>query len=136
MTWLIGALVGAALGVAIDRDAWLAGAIVGGVIGWLFGRKRSLDRDDRFSALERRLQALERRLDELDRSHRAAAPQPLAAAAVGPGARVRSVSNFIRSHADDAIFRTRAEGASWCGPSVLGSSPSISSKRFRLAVQS
>ena len=41
MTWFIGALIGAALGVAIDQDAWLAGAIIGGVIGWLVGRKRA-----------------------------------------------------------------------------------------------
>ena len=74
MTWLIGALIGAALGVAIDRDAWLAGAIIGGVIGWLVGRKRAIDKHDRFAALERRLQALEHRLDRLD--GRSATPEP------------------------------------------------------------
>jgi uncharacterized membrane protein len=66
MPFLIGALIGAALGIAIDRDAWLAGAIIGGVIGWLVGRKRGLDKDDRHAALERRLQALEQRLDRFD----------------------------------------------------------------------
>ena len=66
MAFLIGALIGAALGVAIDRDAWLAGAIIGGVIGWLVGRRRGLAQDDRYGALERRLQALEQRLDRFD----------------------------------------------------------------------
>jgi uncharacterized membrane protein len=64
MPFLIGALIGAALGLMIDRDAWLAGAIIGGVIGWLVGRKRGVDKDDRYAALERRLQALEQRLDQ------------------------------------------------------------------------
>ena len=66
MSFLIGTLIGAALGLAIDRDAWLAGAIIGGVIGWLVGRKQGGDKDDRHAALERRLQALEQRLDRFD----------------------------------------------------------------------
>ena len=66
MSLLIGTLIGAALGLAIDRDAWLAGAIIGGVIGWLVGRKQGADKDDRHVALERRLQALEQRLDRFD----------------------------------------------------------------------
>ena len=47
MSFLIGTLIGAALGLAIDREAWLAGAIIGGVIGWLVGRKRGVDKDER-----------------------------------------------------------------------------------------
>jgi uncharacterized membrane protein len=87
MPFLIGVLIGAALGLAIDRDAWLAGAIIGGVVGWLVGRKRGLDKDDRHAALERRLQVLEQRLDRFDErlvglesgTTRAVAPAPRAA---------------------------------------------------------
>ena len=66
MTWLIGALISAAFGIAIDKDVWLAGAIIGGVIGWLVGRKRAIEKDDRYAALERRLEALEQRLDRFE----------------------------------------------------------------------
>jgi len=66
MPFLIGVAIGAALGLMIDRDAWLAGAIIGGVIGWLAGRKRAVDTDDRYATIERRLQALEQRLDRFD----------------------------------------------------------------------
>lgn len=66
MPFLIGTLIGAVLGLAIDRDAWLPGAIIGGVIGWLVGRKWGVDKDDRYAALEQRLQALEQRLDRFD----------------------------------------------------------------------
>ncbi len=66
MPFVIGALIGAVLGLVIDRDAWFAGAIIGGVVGWLVGRKRAVDKDDRYATLEQRLQALEQRLDRFD----------------------------------------------------------------------
>jgi len=66
MTWLIGALIGGALGLAIDHDAWVAGAVIGGVIGWLVGRKTKLEKDDRLGALERRFHELAQRLDRFD----------------------------------------------------------------------
>jgi uncharacterized membrane protein len=66
MTWLIGVLIGGALGLAIGGDAWLAGAVIGGVIGWLVGRKTKLEKDDRSGALERRFHELEERLDRFD----------------------------------------------------------------------
>jgi uncharacterized membrane protein len=89
MPILIGALIGAALGLMIDHDAWLAGAIIGGVIGWLVGRKRAVDSDDRYAAFERRLQTLEQRLDRFDArlvrvEPGAAAPAPEPPAPVVP----------------------------------------------------
>src|SRR5512145_994587 len=89
MPFLIGALIGAALGIAIDRDAWLAGAIIGGVIGWLVGRKRGLDKDDRHAALEQRLDRFDERLVRVEPgSARAAEPvtPPAPAPVVTPAA--------------------------------------------------
>ncbi len=66
MGWLIGVLIGGAVGFAIHHDAWLVGAVVGGGLGWLAGRKAKFDRDDRFGALERRLGQLDERLGRFD----------------------------------------------------------------------
>ncbi len=84
MPTMIGALIGAALGFAVERDAWLAGAIVGGVIGWLVGRKRGLAQDDRYAALERRLQTIEHRLDRFDARLVGVEPAPEGATAPMP----------------------------------------------------
>ena len=100
MSLLIGTLLGAALGLAIDRDAWLAGAIVGGVIGWLVGRKSGVDKDDRYASLERRLQVLEQRLDRFDGRlvslEPAVEPAPEAAMPVEPAAAATRIATAPR----------------------------------------
>lgn len=66
--WVIGALVGLAIGAMMGRDLWLIGALVGGLLGWVISAnlKREQGAPDNVAELWSELKDLRRRLAALE----------------------------------------------------------------------
>jgi hypothetical protein len=54
--WILGALIGAALGYIVAQGAWVLGAVVGAGIGWMLSRVSGSPAGDRLAELERLLE--------------------------------------------------------------------------------
>lgn len=83
--WIVGALVGLALGSMAGHDLWLIGGIVGGVLGWVISAnlKREEGSPDKLAALSSELNDLKRRLVALEARVSGTVP-PVVEAALPP----------------------------------------------------